>query len=58
MHILRPSGILYGLFVYYVIIWYIFDHLVNISSFGILYQEKCGNTGCYALQNTYVCKQI
>jgi hypothetical protein len=32
--ILRPIGIFYGLWVYFVAIWYIFTH------FGMLYQEN------------------
>jgi hypothetical protein len=37
--ILRPYVILGGHLVYFVVIWYIF------LRFGILYQEKSGNTG-------------
>jgi hypothetical protein len=36
-YILRPSGIFYGLFVYFLVIWNIF------SRFGKLQQEKSGN---------------
>jgi hypothetical protein len=39
--ILRPLEILYGHLVYFVVIWYIFPH------FGILDQEKSGNTGLH-----------
>jgi hypothetical protein len=33
----RPNGIIYGHFINFVVIWYIF------SLFGMLYREKSGN---------------
>jgi hypothetical protein len=38
LSILRPFDTFYGHLVYFVVIWYIFPR------FGILYQEKSGNT--------------
>jgi hypothetical protein len=39
IHTLQTFGILYGHFVYFVVIWYIFPH------FDMTYQEKSGDTG-------------
>jgi hypothetical protein len=52
-NVLRPSGILFGVLVYFVVIWCMFPVLVYlvviwctyVSRFGILYQEKSGNPG-------------
>jgi hypothetical protein len=51
-------GIFYGHLVHFVFIWYIF------SGFGIMYQEKSGNTGRGGMLNStgvvgpYVCEYV
>jgi hypothetical protein len=38
-----PFGTFYDHLVYFVVIWYIFGHLVYFICFGMLHQEKSGN---------------
>jgi hypothetical protein len=54
---MEDIGIFYGHLVYFATIWYILwtfgkvcGCLVYFSCFGMLYQEKSGNTGCSVLQ--------
>jgi hypothetical protein len=45
-YILSPFGILYGDLGYFWPFGTFCTHLVHFSGFGIMYQEKSGNSGC------------
>jgi hypothetical protein len=60
---LRPFGIHCGHLVYFVVIWHILwlfgifcGYLVYFSSFGMLYQEKSGNTAEHETEKAEVCQ--
>jgi hypothetical protein len=58
---MEEVGIVYGHSVFFMANWYtfgsfgmLFDHLVYFSRFGMLHQEKSGNTDCFGPESRNV----